>query len=325
MKSLMSQIQRSSAGETGIALRPGEEKITVCICTYRRQELLERLLAAVAAQRSEGLFTISCAVVDNDASASARPVIERLQTKFAVPIKYAVEPERNFAKVRNRALSLVSGNLFAFIDDDEIPCDDWMLQLYRALDRYRADAVLGPVRPYFLTEPPIWVVRSRICERPSYQTGTPLHWKQTRTGNVLMRAAIVNGDGIRFDPAYASGGEDVDFFRRAASVGKTFVWCEEAPAYELVPEPRLRRSYYLKRALLQGRISLKYATDRPSVFGTLRLATKSLAAALIYTTALPVLFLFGEHLGMKYLIKDCHHIARLLAILGFPQSASRGF
>jgi hypothetical protein len=168
-------------------------------------------------------------------------------------------------------------------------------------------------------------VRSRICERPSHPTGDTLHWKQTRTGNVLLRTAIVVQDGIRFDPAYATGGEDVDFFRRAASAGKTFVWCEEAPAYELVPEARLSRRYYLKRALLQGRVSSKYAAERPSALATMRVAAKAFVAMAVYTCALPFLFLLGDHVGMKYLIKDCHHIGRLLAMLGVSHSASRDF
>ena len=316
-----------SPAESGIdadvTIEPDE--ITICICTYRRPELLERLFAVLAVQRTDGLFSFSCAVVDNDASASARTVVERVEPRFPVRIQYAVEPARNFALARNRALSLAYGKFLAFIDDDEVPREDWLLQLWRTLHEYQADAVLGPVRPYFESQPPSWIMRSRICERPSHATGSTLHWRQTRTGNVLLRKAIVVEDGLRFDPAYATGGEDVDFFRRAARAGKTFVWCEEAPAYELVPETRLHRRYYLKRAFLQGRVSLNYATDQPSVLGKIRVAAKAFVAAVVYTCALPFLFLLGEHVGMKYLVKDCHHIARLLAILGVAHSGSRDF
>lgn len=312
---------------TGIDARTavGSDEITVCVCSYRRPELLERLLAALAVQRTDGAFTFSCVVVDNDASASARGVIESRQPTFPVPIRYDVEPARSFALARNRAVGLVNGKFLAFIDDDEIPHEDWLIQLWRTLHKYQADAVLGPVRPYFETEPPSWVVRSRICERPAHVTGTAIHWSQTRTGNVLLRMAIIVEDGVRFDPAYSTGGEDVDFFRRAARAGRTFVWCEEAPAYELVPESRLRRLYYLKRAFLQGRVSLRYAAERPSALTTLGVAAKASAASLVYTCALPFLFLLGEHIGMKYLIKDCHHIARLLSLVGVTHSTNRNF
>jgi succinoglycan biosynthesis protein ExoM len=313
----------ASATDAGVSVKTDE--ITVCVCSYRRPDLLKRLLTALALQRTDRLFTFSCAVVDNDSSASARAVVEGLAATFPVPIRYAVERSRNIALARNCSLSLVNGNFLAFIDDDEVPGEDWLMQLWRTLHHYRADAVLGPVRPYFESRPPSWIVQSRVCDRPVHATGSALHWRQSRTGNVLLRSAIVVEDGIRFDPEYATGGEDVDFFRRAARAGRTFVWCEEAPAYELVPQARLRRRYYLKRAFLQGRVSLKYATERPSAFGTLRVAAKALVALVLYTLALPFLFLLGDHIGMKYLIKDCHHIARLLAILGVSHSASRDF
>jgi glycosyltransferase involved in cell wall biosynthesis len=321
----MSRIESASANAGGGGrVDVDTEEITVCVCSYRRPELLERLLGALAVQQTDGFFRFCCAVVDNDASGSARNVVERLVATFPVPIRYAVEPVRNFALVRNRALTLASGKFLAFIDDDEFPGKDWLLQLWRTLHRYHADAVLGPVRPYFENQPPTWIVRSRVCERPSHSTGTKLHWGQTRTGNVLLRTSIVE-DGVRFDPAYATGGEDVDFFRRAARAGKTFVWCEEAPAYELVPEVRLRRSYYLKRALLQGRISSKYSSERSSAFGTFCVGAKTFGAMVVYSFALPFLFLLGDHIGMKYLIKDCHHVSRLLAILGVLHSTNRDF
>ena len=315
----------SKTATNGAVASVKKDEITVCICSYRRPVLLQRLLAALAVQRTDGLFTFSCAVVDNDASGSARAVVEQMQSTLPVPIRYAVEPARNFALARNRALGLVNGELLAFIDDDEVPREDWLLQLWQTLHRFHADAVLGPVRPYFENQPPSWIVRSGICERPSYATGSVLHWRQTRTGNVLLRRAIVTQDKIQFDPAYGTGGEDVDFFRRASRAGKTFVWCEEAPAYELVPEARLRRRYHLKRAFLQGRVSLGYLNEQPSAFGTARVAAKSFAAAAAYTCALPFLFLIGEHVGMQYLIKDCHHVARLLAALGVSHSTSRNF
>ncbi|HVZ83090.1 MAG TPA: glycosyltransferase family A protein [Terracidiphilus sp.] len=307
------------------AASPQLVEITVCICTYRRLALLEKLLDVVAHQQTENRFTFSCVVVDNDVEASARPVVEKMQPAFAAPMQYAVESERNFARVRNRTLSLAQGDYIAFIDDDEVPQPDWLLQMLTTLERYSADAVLAPVRPYFDREPPKWIVRSRVCERPAHPTGTEIHWRRTRTGNVLFRRSIVTEDQVFFDPAYGSGGEDIDFFRRAAEKGRRFIWCEEAPAYELVPESRLTRGYYLRRALHQGRLSLSYATDRPSFLGTVGVGIKAFIAALLYTLALPVLFLLGDHLGMKYLIKDCHHIARLLAIFGLPRTAKRNF
>ena len=40
--------------------------VAVCICTYRRPKLLFRLLEALSAQETDGQFTFSVVVVDND-------------------------------------------------------------------------------------------------------------------------------------------------------------------------------------------------------------------------------------------------------------------
>lgn len=286
---------------------------------------MRRLLKKLSAQRTEALFTVSCVVVDNDAAASAHAVVEETQREGVLSIRYEVEPERNFAVIRNRAVSLADGNLLAFIDDDEVPQEDWLLQLFSTLQKFDADGVLAPVRPYFDGEPPSWIVKGRICDRPAHPTGMLLHWRQTRTGNVLLKREITAEQGIRFNPAFRTGGEDVDFFRRAIAAGNKFVWCEEAPAFELVPQERLQKRYHLKRALLQGRISLKYAAERPSFVSRLGVAAKSFCAVAAYTLALPITFIIGVHHGMKYLIKDCHHLGRLMALVGIEPFKERNF
>ena len=49
--------------------------ITVCICTFERPTLLSRLLAALDRQKTDGLFTYSVVVADNDVNQSAEPVV----------------------------------------------------------------------------------------------------------------------------------------------------------------------------------------------------------------------------------------------------------
>lgn len=298
--------------------------ITVCVCTFKRAKLLQKLLEKLQTLRTEGDFTYSCVVVDNDAEASARGLVESLQNKISYRLVYVTEPERNFALVRNAAIANASGDFIAFIDDDEVPVEEWLLKLLEIQKKHNADGVLGPVRPYFDNNPPAWLVKSKLCERPVHPTGMVLPWNQCRTGNVLLKRDIFI-KGLKFDPAYRTGGEDVDFFKRAMKVNYKFVWCEEAPAYELVPPERCTKKYHLKRALLQGRISLKYATDKLTLTERLKIGFKAFLATLVYTLCIPFLALAGFHVAMKYLIKDCHHIGRLLAILGIEPIKQRNF
>src|SRR6185369_14263095 len=106
------------------------QHITVCICTYRRPELLRRLLRDLTHQQTDGQFTFSVVVCDNDGSLTARPVVEELSATSTIPIVYCVEPRRNIALARNSALEHAGGELIAFIDDDEFPVPDWLGRLY---------------------------------------------------------------------------------------------------------------------------------------------------------------------------------------------------
>jgi glycosyltransferase involved in cell wall biosynthesis len=237
---------------------------------------------------------------------TAKRTVESVKETSLIPIDYYNEPEQNIALARNKAVENARGNFVAFIDDDESPDGNWLLNLYNALKRLKAEGILGPVIPRYGTKPPKWVVRGKFYERPSHETGSVLHWTNTRTGNVLLKKDIFNGNGNMFDPEFGMGGEDRDFFRRMIAKGFRFVWCAEAPVYEAVTPERCKRSFMLKRALLRGKIPHFSHFDM----------VKSLVAIPLYSSVLPILFLLGHDRFMKYLIKDFDHIGRILAFFG---------
>ena len=186
------------------------------------------------------------------------------------------------------------------------PAPDWLIRLVEAIESSGADGVVGPVSPRFRTPPPDWIVRGKFFERSGPPTGTRLRWQQGRTGNALFRRRIFGDQGHRFRPECGRGGEDVELFRRLIADGMRFTWCDAAKVYAEVPAERCSRKYLLKRALLRGRA--------PTNRGWPVLV--SLAAAPAYALALPLLPVFGQHVFMRYLIKECDHLGRILANLG---------
>lgn len=280
--------------------------ISICVCTYKRPTLLARLLNALRDHDSGGVFTYSVVVVDNDHEGSAAKIVRDISRHSRAGISYHIEPEQNIALARNRAVRNAKGDLLAFVDDDEIPGRGWLMRLYKALDECRADGALGPVVPLYEVDPPRWVVRGRFYERPSHRTGEELHWTNARTGNVLLRRAIFDNEENMFAREFGSGGEDRDFFRRMIVKGFRFVWCAEARVYEAVTAVRCTRSFMVRRALLRGQLPH---------FGRVDYA-ESLLAVPLYVVSLPVLLIVGHHLFMKYLIKLCDHIGRIVAFCG---------
>jgi succinoglycan biosynthesis protein ExoM len=286
-------------------------QISVCICTYQRARLLRRLISDIEAQETDGRFTYDIVIVDNDAAASGRSVVEEMAGRSRTPISYEIESEQNISLARNKAIARARGDFMAFIDDDEIPRSDWLLRLFSTLVDCRADGVLGPVRPRFESPPPRWAVRSAVFERPECATGVRLHWKSTRTGNVLIRRRALEAVDGPFRPEFGGGGEDVDFFQRAMRAGFVFVACKEAAVDELIPAERMRLSFQLRKALLRGKASAALRSD-----GEQLSVLKSLVACVAYTLLLPVLPLAGRHVFVKCLISDCDHLGKLLAVCG---------
>jgi succinoglycan biosynthesis protein ExoM len=292
-------------------------RISVCICTLKRPELLSRTLAKLENQKTGGLFNYSIVVADNDGLASAQQAVAAFSSASGLPVSYCIEPEKNIALARNKALEQADGDLVAFIDDDEFAAEDWLFNLFQTHLASGAAGVLGPVKPYFESEPPSWVKKGRFFERPVYATGYKLNWEESRTGNVLFRRDILDGLDIPFRSNFDTAGEDMDFFRRAMDKGHSFVWCNEAVAYEVVPSSRCTRSYLLRRALLRGSNFPKHPANR------FRNIVKSLIAVPGYTLALPLLALFGQHVFLKYLIKLLDHASRLLAFMGLSLVTER--
>jgi glycosyltransferase involved in cell wall biosynthesis len=283
----------------------------------RRPNTLVQLLQALNTQETNDKFTFSVVVVDNDEAESAKQIVEGFGRTSAFKTSYHVEPRQNIARARNRALAHSEGDFIALIDDDEFPASDWLRKLLAACERYAVAGVLGPVRPRFESTPSRWICKGRFFERPEYKTGRVMKWDECRTGNVLFRRHIADRLGEPFNPEFGTGGEDKDFFMRLTQAGNVFVWCNEAIAYETVPPSRCTRSYMLKRALLRGRNILKHPVGRKG------LMVRSFLALPVYSLALPAFLLFGQHWFMRYCIKLCDHLGRVLALMGINLVSER--
>jgi len=283
--------------------------ISVCICTYKRPALLRRSLAELAHQETDGRFTYSIVVVDNDHLRSAEPVVSRFAADSKVAAKYCVEPRQNIALARNKAVESAEGAFVAFIDDDQFPTRRWLATLFEACVQYEVDGVLGPVKPHFDQKPPTWIVNGKFYERPTYPTGFVIDGQKGRTGNVLLKRHIFAAGAPPFRPEFLTG-EDQDFFARMIEKGHVFVWCDEAVAYEVVPPIRWKRTFILKRALLSGATSLLQPT-----FGARDIA-KSVIAVPAYAAGLPLAFVLGQGRFMSLMVKLFDHLGKLLAFLG---------
>ncbi|OPY15889.1 MAG: Hyaluronan synthase [Syntrophus sp. PtaB.Bin138] len=292
------------------------DHISVCICTYKRPKLLENLLNKLENQQTNGLFIYSVVVVDNDYNQTARDTVESLKKSSRIAIDYHIEPEQNIALARNKAVDNAHGNFIAFIDDDEFPEPTWLVNLYKTLLSFKADGVLGPVRPHYPDHVPDWLIKSNLCERPEHETGAVLHWTQTRTGNVLLNKAMFADSGNRFGREFGrTGGEDIEFFKKMMGMGKVFIWCSTAPVFETVTPERCEKSFYLNKYLRIG--GLTGEKHRTKLSGGFWYAAKIAMALFTYLFILPFSFIFGQHVFFRTLMKVVYFYGCIAGFSGY--------
>ena len=223
--------------------------VAILIATYRRPEGLARLLASLDALTFENRPKpdITVVVVDNDAAAKSDP------PRSQHPVHYVVEPQRGLSAVRNRALDEVppETDFLAFIDDDEWAEPQWLDALLAMQAQTSADIVQGPVIPAFELDPPDWMRRGGYFEVGPFQPGEKLTFGAT--GNCLIRCAMLERTGLRFDMRFnTSGGEDADFFDRHLNSGGEIIAAPAARAYELVPATRMSTRGLMRQQFRKG-------------------------------------------------------------------------
>jgi succinoglycan biosynthesis protein ExoM len=251
-------------------LPPADEStVVVAVATFRRPELLARLLPSVVEQVTALGPDHRVVVVDNDPEASARPVVASWPDQL---VRYVHEPRPGIAAARNRALSEAQhADAIVFIDDDETPSPDWLEALVRTWRHYGCDGVAGPT--ISVLEEPVspWVRACPTFRRPGRPTGDVR--EGAASGNLLLDLGTLRREGLTFSDRYGlTGGSDTMLTRTLSRRGGVIRWCQEAEVSEAVPAGRADRRWVLRRNRRVGnawsRIHLELAASRREQLST---------------------------------------------------------
>lgn len=229
-------------------------RICIAIPTFRRPELLTRLLDGIAHLSLPTVDgTVDVLVVDNDPDRSAERVVSDARPASPFPLHYAHVATRGLSTVRNYALSLArtTFDLLAMIDDDEVPEPQWLSELVRVQRVTGADAVVGPVPPILPVDAPPWVVEFRTNELPRH--GDCSFINEGWSGNCLLHVGKIAAAGLAFDPSLnLAGGEDQLFFRQMLAGGGKIAYAANATAWEEMPLARRSVGFIILRSFRRG-------------------------------------------------------------------------
>lgn len=247
-------------------------EVSIVVPTFRRQDQLAALIPRCFAQAGIDWGMAEIIVVDNCPQQSARPLVEMLRTTFGPSLRYVTEKRPGVSHVRNAGIRAARGRFIGFIDDDELPGDNWLMGMLACQRRFEADVVLGPVHPHFVTPGAdddgfLRKTFTQTSECPSGTRVEPLSvlgvllrrarcYRPMATNNALFAKARCITSDEPFAPALGHlGGEDVLFFSDLYLAGKNIVWCREAPVFERIPGERLALGYLLRKRYRNGQIA----------------------------------------------------------------------
>jgi succinoglycan biosynthesis protein ExoM len=319
------------SSDSAVAASSSKPKIDVCVATYKRPELLKKLLLSLSAQETGDEFSFAVAVADNDAQRSAEAVVREFEAA-GCKISYVVEPEQNISLARNKSLSLAAGDYIATIDDDIHADPQWLLNLYRALTTYHADVVHGPVVPEFHAKTPKYITQSNVFVRPNPPSGSSGNHVFT-AANSLFRRKLIDGTPAPFDPRFGrTGGEDTAFFENLRKRGCKLVWCREARVCTVLSSRKTNWRWILQREFRIGNGFCEVFERGPIDPELPRAAEVRILVRRLAKTCVPVpLYLLRGLFDVRYAVKaieTSRHVAfnaGLLAyFLGFQYEEFRG-
>lgn len=232
--------------------------LTVAFCTYKRADRLEKLVAALRAQRCPVPFDILA--VNNNSPDNTAAVLARLAAQPGAPLRFVTETAQGIVPARNRAIEeAMISDILLFIDDDELPQPGLLVAAHDAIVNEGAECVGGRVdvdfnahrRPNWLEDDLLgFLARVDHGETPFWIThdSTPI-W----TANIAYDMRLFRGDAdLRFDSRYnragtaVGGGEDVVMFERLLKRGTRMRYRPDMAVLHDVEPWRLHRRYFLR-------------------------------------------------------------------------------
>ena len=226
--------------------------ISVVVCTYNRSRHLKDLLKSLAVQFVPEGLEWEIVLVDNNSTDDTVSIVDKFIKDVDRPLTYAKEEKQGLSYARNRGILESKGKYIAFIDDDALADNNWLVSLYRAFLNYGCDGVGGRIYLKPEKKMPRWLTKDlwgflacldhgdkafEIIDHYIYGT------------NMSFSRRILDKVGL-FDTSLGRtghkpiGGEETELIKRILSSGAKIYYEPAAVVQHLVEDYKIKKQYF---------------------------------------------------------------------------------
>ena len=128
--------------------------ISVIVCTKNRQEKLFETIDSIVSQKTNNNITYEILIIDSSRDNSIK---NKLLERYSNFVNYYWDSNLNLSEARNFGINLAKGKILAFIDDDGIAEESWLLEHYKMYTDPSVVSVGGKIVPKWSSEIPNWL------------------------------------------------------------------------------------------------------------------------------------------------------------------------
>ena len=217
-----------------------DERVSIVIPTMNRPEHLTYCLDSLTRLNHQPHEII---VVDNDPTTNVTPNVVKQFNR----VQYLAQPVRGASAARNLGAQHCSGEIIAFVDDDERVDPNWLVQIVEAFKDPDIGATSGLVLPGEIETKSQDFFETRFSFVRGYQPryfdetffeagkfkGVPV-WEIGGSGNMAVRREIflnLGGFDERLGGGHAGCSEDTEFFYKLLKFGWQIAYNPRAICY----------------------------------------------------------------------------------------------
>ena len=240
-----------------------EPTASIVIATRNRAALLTDCLNGIADQDFAGRVEEVIVVDNSDDSAATEKAVASAKCRW--PVRLLISSPAGVSRARNKGLAEAKAEITVFLDDDEVPRQDWLSELLstfatRADDR-PVDIVAGNYEPVWAAPCPEWLdekffgVYSAGFQRGSEPRPMRKH-EWVLEGNVAIRTSLLREAG-GFDEALGRAGASLIsgegiIFAKLQAEGALAWYNPRAVVSHTIHADRLNRNWLMRRMFASG-------------------------------------------------------------------------